>query len=168
MDWINDLTSLVQGHEASILLTVSALILVLIITDLCLILKLGRLSKNRTPRTSRTGESPVGPGADLAARLERSEENFALLDERQKVQDERLARCVQKFGLVRFDAFPDVGGEQSFALALLDRELNGIVLSNLYGRSDSRVYAKEVTQGRSQHALSAEEQEALRRASACL
>jgi hypothetical protein len=42
--------------------------------------------------------------------------------------------------------------------------MSGIVLSNLYSRSDCRVYAKEITEGRSQHALSDEEREALRRA----
>lgn len=74
---------------------------------------------------------------------------------------EKLPPCIQKVGLVRFNAFSDVGGEQSFALALLDGRDKGVVLSSLYGRSEARVYAKIVEGGQSPHALSEEEQKAL-------
>jgi len=97
-------------------------------------------------------------------RMGKSEEDVALLNEHQNVLQEHLTRSVQKVGLVRFDAFPDIGGEQSFALALLDGNMNGVVLSNLYGRTDSRVYAKEIVNGNSAHTLSNEEKEAIRRA----
>jgi len=72
-----------------------------------------------------------------------------------------LGACVRRVGLVRFNAFPDCGGELSFALALLDDELNGVVVSSLAGRDDSRVYAKPIQAGRSPYPLSREEQEAI-------
>lgn len=78
---------------------------------------------------------------------------------------ERLAqRSIQKVGLIRFNPFADTGGDQSFAIALLDAEGNGIVLSSLHGRADTRVFAKQVQAGRSRHALSEEEQDAIRKA----
>jgi hypothetical protein len=58
-----------------------------------------------------------------------------------------LRACLQRTGLVRYDAFPGVGGEQSFSLALLDAEGSGLVITGLYGRHDMRVYAKPVVAG---------------------
>lgn len=78
---------------------------------------------------------------------------------------ERLAQhSIQKVGLIRFNPFADTGGDQSFAIALLDAEGNGIVLSSLHSRTDTRVFAKQVQAGRSRHALSEEEQDAIRKA----
>ena len=73
-------------------------------------------------------------------------------------------RSIQKVGVVRFNPFADTGGDQSFAIALLDAEGNGLVLSSLHGRTDTRIFAKQVQSGRSRHQLSDEEQDAIRKA----
>jgi uncharacterized protein DUF4446 len=73
-------------------------------------------------------------------------------------------RSLQKVGVIRFNPFADTGGDQSFAVALLDAEGNGVVLSSLHGRADTRIFAKTVQAGRSKHALSDEEQDAIRKA----
>ncbi len=73
-------------------------------------------------------------------------------------------RHLQGVGTVRFDAFEDMGGKQSFALALLNGKGDGVVLSSLYGREESRVYAKPVKGGLSEYALSKEEETAVQRA----
>lgn len=78
--------------------------------------------------------------------------------------EEMSVRSIQYKGLVRYDAFDNVGGEQSFSLALLDRNRDGVVITSLFGRDETRVYAKEIRGGKSAHALSEEEKEALRRA----
>jgi hypothetical protein len=75
-------------------------------------------------------------------------------------------RAFQRVGLVRFNPFEDTGGNQSFALALLDGEGNGWVLSSLHARSGTRVYAKAVREGRSDGALSDEEAAAIKQATA--
>lgn len=72
--------------------------------------------------------------------------------------------AVQKVGFLRFNPFADTGGDQSFALALLDRENNGLVLSSLYTREGVRVYAKEIKNGSSTHQLSGEEKKVLEQA----
>jgi hypothetical protein len=69
--------------------------------------------------------------------------------------------CIQHFGLVRYDAFGDVSGQQSFSLALLDADKNGAVLSGLFSRSDSRCYGKAVVSGTPEQSLTDEEQHAL-------
>ncbi|MBI4728379.1 MAG: DUF4446 family protein [Acidobacteria bacterium] len=75
-----------------------------------------------------------------------------------------LDRAVQRVGLVRFDAFEDMGGHLSFSAALLDGKGDGLVLTTISGRSDSRFYAKPVEGGVSRYNLSEEEREAIRRA----
>ncbi|MEA4882786.1 MAG: DUF4446 family protein [Clostridia bacterium] len=75
-----------------------------------------------------------------------------------------VLKHVQKVGLVRYDAFDDIGGEQSFSVALLDANANGLVISGLCGREETRVYAKPVNGGRSNHTLSTEEIRAIARA----
>jgi hypothetical protein len=74
---------------------------------------------------------------------------------------EAVARCLQKSSIVRFNAFEDVGGEQSFALSLLDENNTGVVISSLYGRQDSRLYVKSVVNGEGERTLSEEEQRAI-------
>ncbi len=71
-------------------------------------------------------------------------------------------RAMQRTGLVRFNPFEDTGGNQSFALAILDADGNGIVMSSLHSRTGTRIYAKALARGRAEAALSDEEGEALR------
>lgn len=72
---------------------------------------------------------------------------------------------VQKTGLLRFNPFEEVGGDQSFVLALLDGENNGIVLTSLTSRTGTRWYGKTVKNGKGlEHELSAEEKEAIKKA----
>ncbi len=76
---------------------------------------------------------------------------------------ETLGRsAIRNVGLVRFNPFEDTGGNQSFALALLDADGDGVVMSSLHARSGTRIYAKAVVAGRSDSALSDEEAEAIR------
>lgn len=73
-------------------------------------------------------------------------------------------KTFQKIGVVRFNPFNNLGGNQSFAIALLDKQNNGFVISSLFIKEGSRVYAKLIKEGKSEHSLSGEEQEALKRA----
>ena len=83
---------------------------------------------------------------------------------RAAVQEAVGRRSIQRVGLVRFNPFEDTGGNQSFAIALLDGAASGIVISSLHSRTGTRVYAKSVTEGRAEGALSEEETDALGRA----
>lgn len=72
-----------------------------------------------------------------------------------------LGFAVQKVGLVRYSPFADGGGNYSFSLALLNRHDSGIVLTNMYGRQQSRVYTKTISQGKSEVPLTEEEKQAV-------
>ncbi len=74
----------------------------------------------------------------------------------------KLARfAIQKFGIVRYDAFEDMGGRMSFSAALLDDHGDGVVLTSINGRTETRTYAKEVRGLTSEFNLSDEEQRAI-------
>jgi hypothetical protein len=88
------------------------------------------------------------------------------LDSRAVVLETQAGRSVQGVGFVRFNTFEDTGGNQSFALALLDPVGDGVVLNSLHARNQTRLYARAVRAGAAEGALSDEEAEAVRLAAA--
>ena len=85
---------------------------------------------------------------------------------RTKLLETNGRRALQRFGLVRYNPFEETGGNQSFALALLDADEHGFIVTSLHARSGTRIYARALTGGRAEGALSDEETEALRLARA--
>jgi hypothetical protein len=83
------------------------------------------------------------------------------LADRQREFAKTLAGSTGNVGLVRYDAFEDMGGQMSFSAALLDDFGNGVVVTAINGRTEARTYAKVVENGGSGHNLSPEEQEAI-------
>lgn len=73
-------------------------------------------------------------------------------------------RAYSSLGLIKYNAFEDIGGMQSYSLCLLTREKNGVILTNLVGRNSTRGYALEVNEGNPSRKLSEEEQRALEKA----
>jgi hypothetical protein len=72
-------------------------------------------------------------------------------------------RSLHKVGVIRFNPFKDIGGDQSFAIALLDGKNSGVVISSLHTREGTRVYAKPVTKGESnKYPLAEEEKQAIK------
>ena len=71
------------------------------------------------------------------------------------------ARALRHLAVVRYDAFGDMGGHLSWSLAILDDEGDGVVLTAIHGRSDTRTYAKNVAAWSSGTQLSPEETEAI-------
>lgn len=71
--------------------------------------------------------------------------------------DRRLKLSVQKVGFLRYNAFNDMGSDLSFSVALLDDNINGFVITSIYGRDESNTYAKPILNGKSKYTLSVEE-----------
>lgn len=111
-------------------------------------------------RSSRSGDVTVTLGA-LGERLRHLEETVSRLDRADEEVASRLAGRLRTPGVVRFNAFGDMGSDLSFAVALLDDEGDGVVLSAIQGREQSRLYAKPVRAGRSAYPLSPEELRAI-------
>lgn len=76
----------------------------------------------------------------------------------------KLKASVDRAELLRFRAFEDVGSDLSFAIAFLNQEGNGLVLSSIHSREEARMYAKPVIRGQSSYSLSDEEKEVISKA----
>ena len=92
--------------------------------------------------------------------LESNEEN----DSNIKVLSKNMQRTYQKMGLIKYDAFHEMGGKLSFSLAMLDMRNNGFIINAMHTREGCYTYIKEIIDGNSVIVLSEEEQEALKRA----
>lgn len=97
-------------------------------------------------------------------KIERLEQAVRTLNKTDKRQQALIDGSVQNVGLLRYDAFEDVGGRLSFSCAMLDDRGSGVVLTSINGRQETRVYAKPIAEGRSSYNLSSEEEEAIRQA----
>jgi len=164
-----------RGYRPAVTLderTLSLLVLVLAAAVAILIVWVALLQRSEARLRSRLRR--VLPGGDTASLDQLLEQNVQRLDSLSqrlealnKLHHELEAitkHAIQKIGVVRFSAFTDTGGDQSFAIALLDSEGTGIIVSSLHSRSDTRVFAKPVQAGQSRYPLSDEEQDAIRRA----
>jgi hypothetical protein len=86
------------------------------------------------------------------------------ISEEQEKQAKMLSSTIKKIGIVRFNPFNNTGGDQSFAIALLNSKNSGILISSLYLREGTRIYAKPINDLKSTYPLSKEEEEALKKA----
>lgn len=92
------------------------------------------------------------------------ESNLKIANERADKIQQQLNTSLQKTGFKRYNAFHDMGSNMSFSMALLNDELDGIVISSLYGRDGCSLYGKSVESGKSTYILSDEEDEVLKAA----
>ena len=100
-------------------------------------------------------DSHLGKVIEIGTKMEGLKNLYETLEVRSR-------GSLQHVGIVRFNPFEDTGSDQSFAIALLDDRRDGIVLSSLHGRGQTRVFAKPVEGGESTHQLSDEEAQAIR------
>ncbi|NLC56544.1 MAG: DUF4446 family protein [Armatimonadetes bacterium] len=147
------------------LVVAGAVLLVMLVVQGWLVVRVRRLGQSY--KRLMAGSSGEGLERTLFEHLDRVAAATARADEVAdtcRALEERLTGCIQRVGILRFDAFEDVGGQFSFALALLDGHQNGVVLSSLHGRQETRFYVKPITEGRSEVPLTEEECAALRQA----
>jgi hypothetical protein len=98
-------------------------------------------------------------------RIQEATEKTDVLEARYEGLAAALRLCVQRVGVVRFNPFQDTGGDQSFSIALLDAQGDGVVLTGMYGRNDARFWAKPVQSNGSKYTLAPEELQAIQMAS---
>lgn len=96
--------------------------------------------------------------------IETLKQNVAELGKECERIDEAGKKHVQQVGMVRFNAFDNTGSDLSFSVALMDAANTGFVLSGIYGREESRVYAKPLAKGESTYTLTKEEKQAIDKA----
>lgn len=87
-----------------------------------------------------------------------------VMEQKIESMNTKLSFAIQKVGIVRYNAFADMGSDLSFSIALLDSFNNGIVITSIYGREYTTVYGKPIKFGKSVYPLSVEEMQAIDRA----
>jgi hypothetical protein len=162
-----DLNALVQPYLGPIVVAFGVAIVLLLLLVILVARRVGRVGGRLTGITR--GEEGQSLEDVLGAHLEKVHvlaREVDRLTARTAALEAAGVRAFQRVGLVRYNPFEDTGGNQSFALAMLDADGNGWVLSSLHARTGTRVYAKAVRGGRSDAPLSEEETAAIRQASA--
>ena len=160
---LDDLTAFVTQSLGAISVALAVVLLGLIVIVIVLARRISRLDTRIATLTA------GGNGTSLESTLEAHiDKVYAVARElgevevRTGVLERAQQFAFQRLGLVRYNPFEDTGGNQSFALALLDQFGDGFIVSSLHTRTATRVYGKAITKGRSEAALSDEEAEALR------
>jgi Protein of unknown function (DUF4446) len=127
--------------------------------------------RGRGVGVGRDATTPLAPDpildqllASQMQRLDRIGDEVMAQAGRLRLLEGDARHMVQRVGIVRFNPFEETGGNQSFVLALLDGDANGVLLTSLHARAGTRVYLRTVVMGRCDVTLSAEETEALRQA----
>ncbi len=103
---------------------------------------------------------------DKFAAIDTLEDNVNEIHENIKAINSQLVTAYQKVGLVKYDAFQEMGGKLSFVLVLLTAENNGFILNSMHSKEGCYTYVKEVVNGEVFIVLSGEEQQALEEAKA--
>lgn len=145
------------------LMIMAIFIICLFIAFIVTIIKLHKLSKRYKEFMKKlgNGKNIEEDLENYMYRVERVEKQNAENLNSLKNLSEDVTKCIQKVGIVRYNAFKDTGSDLSFALALLDENNDGVVLNGIYSREMSNIYAKPVEKGVSTYTISDEEKQAI-------
>lgn len=146
-----------------VILVINVLIFVLYVLSN---IKLSKLRKNYSDFMAKLGK---GENIDImikdyVSQVQDIKQENREIEKYCEVLANKENKCLQKIGLVRYNAYKDTGSNLSFAVAILDEENSGIVLNGIYTRDSSNIYCKNVEKGESSYALSKEEKEAIYKA----
>lgn len=153
------------GTDVFLLILVS-IVIILLIGFAVLIVKFSNLNKRYKNFMEKLGQGK-NIEEDLENymyRVDKVERQNTEISNQVEAIEHNLTSCIQKIGMVRYNAFKDVGSDLSFALALLDEKNNGVVLNGIYAREMSNIYAKPIENGKSTYVVSEEEAKAIEKA----
>lgn len=161
MDILNQLLGNVQNYQFVVLAVLFALSLT---WNLILTIQISNINKKYKKfmrgTTAKNIEQLV---LDQVDTVEESVNRVELLNKDILDLKNQVDKCIQKHGIVRYNAFNDTGSDLSYTIALLDNFNNGVLLTGIYGRNETVSYAKPIENGKSSYPLSEEEESALKR-----
>ncbi|MTI80681.1 MAG: DUF4446 family protein [Firmicutes bacterium] len=148
----------IEQYNLYIIIGTGSLLLISIILQMVLWKKLNKLKESYKRLTRGVNVSNLEELIlNFTDRVENINQNVNNLNIEQKQLSQEITNCIITPKIVRYNAFEDMGSNLSFTTALLDKEKNGLVLTSIYCRDESRFYAKVVQAGESQQNLSPEE-----------
>jgi len=157
---------IIKNYAEMIILALGVVILVLFFWNISLQIGIGTLKKkNKEIFAGNKAKNLEEVILQQTKNLKTLDKDIQELYEISNQINKLALRSIHKVGIVRFNPFKDGGGNQSFAIALLNGKDNGIVISSLYTREGTRVYSKDVKNGVSEkYPLTDEEKEAIKMA----
>ncbi|MGN0251869.1 MAG: DUF4446 family protein [Oliverpabstia sp.] len=149
------------------ILVVMLMILVLILIVIVLNMSLGLHRMDRRYAMFMKGADGQSLERQFAQKLKEVDRLSAANEDivlKMRALQKNSGKTLTKYGIVKYDAFDDVGGKLSFALAMLDEKNTGFILNAIHSRDNCFFYIKEIVNGESYILLSSEEMDALRQA----
>jgi hypothetical protein len=135
----------------------AVLVALLIGAVVVLALRLRRLAADQRRALDGVEVDVVGVLARQRKRIDELDEALAAVRAHSDDVEQQVRRTVSRIGVVRYDAFDEIGGQQSFSAALLDEHGDGVVITSITGRNDGRTFIKSVRAGEGTQLLSEEE-----------
>lgn len=155
---MGNLINIINENISFIIIGLLVIILLLFIIVISLMRSTKKLEKKY--RKFMRGVSNKNLEELILSKLDEVDKAAAKADEainKCKVIQEEIKGCVNKVAIMRYKAFPDVGSDLSFSIAILDSYNDGVLITGIYSRQDSVTYAKPVDKGISRYELSEEE-----------
>lgn len=155
----------IKDYEVFILIAVMALVIILIFIETLNRVEIRRVEKRyKKMMKGSMGKSIEEMVLEHTNLVNQSLESVEEIKNAYTQIQSRVTNCIQKYAVVRYRAFDDVGSDLSYSIALLDDKNNGVVLTGIYGRNESTSFAKPIENGISKYDLSDEEKQAIRNA----
>ena len=159
---MSDIITIINTYLPYIILGMAAMIIILLILLMIYIIQNHKLKKKY--KKFMLGKDGHSLEDNLIRRVNEIEELLISNNEnKENIQQvlENMDNAYQKIGVVKYDAFHEMGGKLSFSLAMLNKANDGFILNAMHSREGCYTYIKEVIKGNSIIILSAEEKEAL-------
>ena len=144
------------------IIALAVISVILLTTSIILVVKVAGLSKRH--KAFMKGADGISMESAILTRFKEIDilkDESEYLSEKLNIACETLITAYQKTGIVKYDAFKEMGGKLSFSLCLLDDENNGYILTSMHTREGCYTYVKEIIKGESFVVLSSEERRAL-------
>lgn len=165
---MKNIENIIGKYEIEIILGLTIGIFLLLILSLVALIKISKIKKKNKKIVEIMEFSSEKNIEDSILKVLNTIPEFNIeinrIDKTMMEIKESLSRAYKNIGLVKFNAFDNIGAELSFSMALLDDHLNGIVITSIYGNDKSNMYGKKVENGKAEKHISEEEDEAIKKA----
>lgn len=159
---MNNFMELIKLNSEFIVIGLLVIVVLVFIINIVLVSSIKRLEKKYKKlmrgTTNKNLEELINEKLET---IDKSSENSKIALETCSKLSEDMKQCVNKVAIMRYKAFEDVGSDLSFSIAILDSNNDGVVLTGIYARTESTMYAKPIDKGISRYELSEEEKHVL-------
>ena len=155
---------LLSNYMGYIVIGLMALVLILLILVIVNSVKMSKMKKRLDKFMSKDDVNLEELLVQYTKKLNNLLEHDKEMQESIEHMEKAVKNCVQKVGVVRYQAIQNMGADLSYTVALMDESNNGVVFNGIYGRDGCYTYAKPIEDGKSKYNLSEEEEQAIQKA----